>query len=85
VKKKSKPITPAVKELRVYETQVFGGIIDSVFTGPVIRSISTAHIKKAVLNVGVVLEMARTKEQAEACLTAAKALQDLCEKMNERQ
>jgi hypothetical protein len=84
VAKKSKAITPAVKELRVYETQVFGNMVESVFTGPVVRSISTAHIRKAILNVGVVLEMARTKEQAEACLVAAKALQNLCEKMQER-
>lgn len=79
-KKKSK----ALKELEIYETKNFATMTESIFTGPVIRSLATSHIKKAILNVGVVLEMARTRHQAVACLRAANALKELCDVMNER-
>jgi hypothetical protein len=84
LKPKTKSIIKAETALQVYQTETFSGLVSDIFTRPVRNSLAVAHIKKAVLNVGVVVELCATQREAALCLEIAQKLNDLAQELHDR-
>jgi hypothetical protein len=83
-KKKIKAVLSAETALAINQTETFSRLSHEIFVRPVVNSLALAHIKKAILNIGVVVELAKTHREAEICLQVAKKLNDLALELNDR-
>jgi hypothetical protein len=83
-KNKIKAVLSAETALAINQDETFSRMASEIFMRPVVNSLAHAHIKKAILNVGVVVELAKTRREALICLQIAKKLNDLAMELQDR-
>lgn len=80
----AKSVMTAETALAVYQNETFSKLASDIFTRPIVNGLALAHIKKAILNVGVVIELCKTTREAQICLDIANRLNDLCAELHSR-